>query len=1253
MSVLFRSLFLCVALGQAHAAAAEPLVRAMVVVEPGTPASVALAAARLEAAGARMPHRFSDGVLVGQIPPRLLGGLPDIPGLTLSVELAGQPGAPAAMPARAPASARAARRFLAGMPVVDLPEPTPLGGDLVEPLEWEIAEGPKALSSSGCSRPAATSAYLVGSVAIGILLPESTGAENTEDWSTPDPRRPADDRQDLVVAEILEGCDTLVAQIPIANLSFAYEVRRAIPIAHEPILHAVGARDIWIRDILEAIGHGAASEAYGVGGYARALRDRLDTDWAAVAFIADDLNDADNGFPPTGFPFAYALLGGPYMVMTYDNDGWGISRMDVVFRHELGHVFRALDEYRSAGNSCSNISGYLSVANANNDSPPGDPACLSATTCVMRANTTPIACEYSLGQMGVRDLDGDGIPDVRDNPPDSHFELAGPLLIETDAVTIRARSTAKARPEESPHAPATFSVNRVALAEMSLNGGAWSPLTPDDGGYGDRCEDFTIDLTGLAEGWHEVRVRALNDVDILEPSPATLRIYVNTDCADDASEPLDDTPAGAVPRPVGAHDLVHCAFDQDWSRFYLLAGASVGVTVTQADPTGSLDVRLEDEGGAVLARASASGGVATLAAVAPRSATYLLVVEDDAEFETAYRLDLVADCLDDPEEPDSPAPLGVETVPGLLRQRVLCAGDDDRYLLSVQAGSALSADMAFDGALGDLDVEILDPSGAPVASSTGTGSTESAAFVSVADGVHVVRVFGKSATDRNVYDLTLGATGCVDDRGENDDSAATARPLVAGQSVSGTICGADEDWLTFTTAGRRLVRVQLAHDPAGNLDLELRDATGARLIARSLNPGAAEDITTERLMPGAYAVRVLGTGSGRVAYRLTLEDEDPLLLFVRKDPTDALLRWNLSNQECFTLRRHEHPARRTLTAADLASPRLTLIQEGDPTVPDGDRPIEDLGYRDRDVITDGMFLYTYLVDPHDCGVSLVNSTKTADPYPVAVPGPGTRTVPIVYTITLANSGVQDAFGVTVTDDVPRACQTFTVDAIPPGATDASAPPPAGANGRGLITVAGITVPSLAERTVIFTCQAVPFSAGGDSPMVDNQGTITVGTSPVGPGTTYRTDDPATGVFPDDTRVYMATFTQEMLISAFWHAQVDFDVRVTDPCGNVLGPGDLATAMCGGRPGNVRYTDSCAARSFPGRFEQVVFGGFPPSPGDYLVEIVHRAESPGDAACRGQGPDEVTVILQLETGATTWRTLTVPPGQTVPAMTFTR
>ena len=63
-----------------------------------------------------------------------------------------------------------------------------------------------------------------------------------------------------------------------------------------------------------------------------------DTDWGYCAFFTKY---------PVGH-FAYAYLGGPYLVMQYAIDGWGPNNIDRVFAHETCHIFNAPDDYAAS-----------------------------------------------------------------------------------------------------------------------------------------------------------------------------------------------------------------------------------------------------------------------------------------------------------------------------------------------------------------------------------------------------------------------------------------------------------------------------------------------------------------------------------------------------------------------------------------------------------------------------------------------------------------------------------------------------------------------------------------------------------------------------------------------------------------------------------------------------------------------------------------------------------------------------------------
>jgi hypothetical protein len=78
--------------------------------------------------------------------------------------------------------------------------------------------------------------------------------------------------------------------------------------------------------------------------------------------VVDSLNDSDDSF--SNGASVYAYLNRPFMVLIYDNGGWGIDRMNLIALHESRHIFAALDEYAFAGCSTAGRWGYLTVANA-------------------------------------------------------------------------------------------------------------------------------------------------------------------------------------------------------------------------------------------------------------------------------------------------------------------------------------------------------------------------------------------------------------------------------------------------------------------------------------------------------------------------------------------------------------------------------------------------------------------------------------------------------------------------------------------------------------------------------------------------------------------------------------------------------------------------------------------------------------------------------------------------------------------------
>jgi len=254
---------------------------------------------------------------------------------------------------------------------------------------------------------AGTSDYMIGRVAVSIIFPESDGSIDppTEDWT--------DAEIALVLQKIENTFDWWAVREPRAHLEFIYEWE-AIPVSYEPILHPYWEQSLWIPETMLINGFTNGSTYFDlVRQYNHRLLDDHDADHAFTIFIVDSSNDRDGRFE-NGF-FAYAYVGGPFMVMTYNNNGHGPRNMDAITAHEIGHIFGALDQYYAAHQPCDRQSGCLGVENQNSQF--GD--CASDEPSLMRSGTLPFRRGdldyYARGQVGWRDSDCDGVLDPVDS----------------------------------------------------------------------------------------------------------------------------------------------------------------------------------------------------------------------------------------------------------------------------------------------------------------------------------------------------------------------------------------------------------------------------------------------------------------------------------------------------------------------------------------------------------------------------------------------------------------------------------------------------------------------------------------------------------------------------------------------------------------------------------------------------------------------------------------------------------------------
>jgi len=229
--------------------------------------------------------------------------------------------------------------------------------------------------AAAAAPPRGTSDRLKGRVAVAIIM--VSGPEPALELS------PAD--QLKVVAEIQNGLGWLGSQSPSRDVTFVYETHHVTV----DVADTTGGNSY---EDFEAPWRNAAMAQLGIGAglanvrtFVEALRNRLGTDWAYCTFF-------------TRYRlrhFAYAGVGGPRLVMHFENDNWGVENIDRVFAHESCHIFGAPDEYAAANCTCGGSWGFFGRPNSN---------CITCAPgggvkCIMRDNDWSM-CDHTRAHLG-------------------------------------------------------------------------------------------------------------------------------------------------------------------------------------------------------------------------------------------------------------------------------------------------------------------------------------------------------------------------------------------------------------------------------------------------------------------------------------------------------------------------------------------------------------------------------------------------------------------------------------------------------------------------------------------------------------------------------------------------------------------------------------------------------------------------------------------------------------------------------------
>jgi hypothetical protein len=459
----------------------------------------------------------------------------------------------------------------------------PLAGDALYPPPQR-----PVVAAAGDFKPSLfqPSAFLAGRIAVQLIFVESDGSQqpSTENWT--------DAQVALARGQIATALEWWRARMPNARVTIDL-TSRIVPSGYEPIEHSLSGEGQWVGDTLSRMGLNGSNyfeQAYSADD---SLRRARHADWATTIFIVNSAGNASGRFADGHF--AYAYVGGPFLVITSDAGPYGANQLAPVVAHEFGHIFGALDQYAAAGTPCTQQSGYLAVPTTNSQAN----NCGSRFICIM---LEPLAA-YSdgaidtsaLGQVGYRDSDGDSIPDPIDTRPTADFLIQQP----GDGGRPTVTATATDQPFPSP-AGQSVTINNITRIEYRADGGQWTALPPADGAYDGSTEAANAVLP-LYDGLHRLEFRTINTIGApSEMTTATLHVTgVGPEPAYEASVPaLSNTSAVTVELAAPAGSLVQIGEDPFFSdATWTPAAPTMPWRFDQQDGERTLYIRFRDQAG--------------------------------------------------------------------------------------------------------------------------------------------------------------------------------------------------------------------------------------------------------------------------------------------------------------------------------------------------------------------------------------------------------------------------------------------------------------------------------------------------------------------------------------------------------------------------------------------------------------------------------------------------------------------------------
>ena len=282
-------------------------------------------------------------------------------------------------------------------------EPPPWGEtSCIVNLDEDVSpDRQEAVPRNGLPRPAAdpcierdNSERMVGTIACALFFVESDGSQHPDLYTWTEEAK--ENVLSIAMSSVLAwSFEAGWRNIELTSTLVTYDEPAVVNQPYEPITtRGTADAPLWIGAIMDNLGIEPVEIFDRIDLFNKSLKETAGTDWAFSTFVA--YNPVDEGAPESfsggvaGLRYAWAVLGGPFMHLSYDN----LLNYPLTFAHEMGHIFHAFDEYGGPHGCQVSFNG---VRNTNYRGAP----CFGRADCIMVSVIPSVfLCAYTAAHIG-------------------------------------------------------------------------------------------------------------------------------------------------------------------------------------------------------------------------------------------------------------------------------------------------------------------------------------------------------------------------------------------------------------------------------------------------------------------------------------------------------------------------------------------------------------------------------------------------------------------------------------------------------------------------------------------------------------------------------------------------------------------------------------------------------------------------------------------------------------------------------------